>query len=104
VPLFLTIKEVFIWIKKGEKTIDVRKGNPKHGDIAVIQSGPTACLRMHILKKETGRLREVIREDNYRQIIPTAKNLQEALNYLQRFYGSEEGIFTAYYLGQQKQQ
>ena len=94
-------KEVFAWLKAGTKTIDVRKGNPRTGNVAFFQSGPN-CLEMTIVKKETGLLREVIRQDNFKLIIPTALALKDAHEYLQTIYGSDVGVFTAYYLAQPK--
>jgi ASC-1-like (ASCH) protein len=96
-PLFLAKKEVFAWIKDGKKTIDVRKGSPRLGEIAVFQCGNNH-LRIQIARRETGKLFEVIRDDNYRLIIPTANNLEEALSYICRLYPTGDGLFTAYYL------
>ncbi len=96
-PLFPAKKEVYAWIKDGKKTIDVRKGPAWRGDTAVFQSGAN-YLRLPIIKKETGRLTEVIRNDNYRQVIPSAENLEAALSYLFELYGADGGVFTAYYL------
>jgi hypothetical protein len=99
VPLFMAKKEVFAWLKAGTKTIDVRKGRAWSGDVAVFQSGAN-YLELQILKKETGALTEVITQENFRLVIPTAKQLKDALDYLQGIYGTEEGVFTAYHLGQ----
>jgi ASC-1-like (ASCH) protein len=96
-PLFKTKREVFNWIKSGQKTIDIRKGEAWKGETAVIQCG-LDILRMIIIKKETGNLSEIITEDNYKAIIPTANSLEEAIKYLQKLYGNLEGIFSAYYL------
>jgi len=32
-------KEVFEWIRTGQKTIELRRGKAKKGDVAVFQSG-----------------------------------------------------------------
>jgi len=96
-PLLRVKKEVLQWAEKYQKTIDIRKGKPQKGDIAVFQCGPYH-LRRHIAKKETGKLTEIVRQDNYKAIIPTATSLKEALEYLQRLYGETDGVFTAYYL------
>jgi ASC-1-like (ASCH) protein len=101
-PLFMARKEVFMWLKAGIKTIDVRKGKPLKGEVAVFQSG-ASHLEFPIIKKETGRLTEVITQENFRAIVPTARNLSDALGYLQAIYGTEEGVFTAYHLTQRKQ-
>jgi len=97
VPLLLTRKEAFAWLKEGRKTVDVRKGHPRHGDMAVFQSGPN-YLRFRIIKKETGKLTQIIRNDNYGQVVPSAEKLDDALNYLRNMYGGDGGEFTAYYL------
>ena len=47
-PLFLAKKEVFEWLSQGQKTIDVRKGTLKPGEIAFFQSGSHA-LRLKIV-------------------------------------------------------
>lgn len=96
-PLFLAKKEVFEWLAQGKKTIDVRKGNPKPGEIAVFQSGPHV-LRLKIVKKESGRLTEILRLDNYMAVIPSAVELGEAIDYLRGLYGVYDGVFTAYYV------
>ncbi len=96
-PLLAAKKEVFAWLKMGNKTIDVRRGLPRGGETATFQCG-TNHLRFHIIKTETGKLNEVIREDNFRQIIPSAENLEDAILYLCNLYGTRQGVFTAYYL------
>jgi len=96
-PLFLAKKEVFEWLAQGKKTIDVRKGNPKPGEIAFFQSGPHA-LRLKIVKKESGRLTEILRLDNYKAVIPFAVQLGDAVDYLRRIYGVGDVVFTAYYV------
>jgi hypothetical protein len=97
VPLFLAKKEVFGWVKTGEKTIDVRKGEPWSGETATFLSG-SSKLKFQIAKKESGRLTEIVTRQNYRLVIPSAKNLDDALSYFQGLYGSCDGVFTAYYL------
>jgi ASC-1-like (ASCH) protein len=97
-PWFLAKKEVFHWLMSGQKTIDVRKGTPKPGEIAVFQSGPNV-LRLKVVKKEVGLLSEVLRLDNFKEVIPSALKLEDAVDYLERIYGVCDGIFTAYYVG-----
>ena len=97
VPLFPAKREVFAWIKNGRKTVDVRKGRAWRGEVAVIQSG-ASYLRFRIVKKETGKLSEVIRSDNFLAVIPTAETVDDALAFLRGIYGNREGVFTAYYL------
>jgi hypothetical protein len=96
-PWFLAKKEVFKWLSSGQKTIDVRKGEPKPGEIAVFQSGPGA-LRFRIVKRESGRLTEVLRLDNFKAVVPSAVVLGDAFDYLGRIYGVCDGVFTAYYV------
>ncbi|HMK94401.1 MAG TPA: hypothetical protein VK536_03270 [Candidatus Limnocylindrales bacterium] len=96
-PVFRTKKEAFEWLKTNEKTIDVRRGKPSHGEIAVYMSG-RKVLRMKITKKEAGRLEEVVRSDNYRLIIPTAETVEGAVAYLRKLYDGFDGVFTAYYV------
>ena len=97
-PLLWAKKEVFEWLKIGKKTIDVRKGNPMRGDIAVFTSGPH-ILKFKILKKENGQLGEIIREDNFGRVIPSAQSVEDAVSYLRGIYRGYDGVFTAYYLG-----
>jgi ASC-1-like (ASCH) protein len=96
-PLFWAKKEICGWLEEGVKTIEVRKGKPKSGDTATFQCGPKIT-RLRIIKAETGLLSEVIRHDNFKQIIPTAGTVEEARNYLRTLYSDCSGIFTAYYL------
>jgi ASC-1-like (ASCH) protein len=96
-PLFLAKKEVFEWLAQGQKTIDVRKGDPKPGEIAVFQSGPRV-LRLKIVKTESGWLTDILRLDNYKAVTPSAMALGDAVDYLRRIYGVCDGVFTAYYV------
>ena len=48
-------KEVFEWIRTGQKTIELRRGKAKKGDVAVFQCGRD-ILRREIIKKEEGSL------------------------------------------------
>jgi ASC-1-like (ASCH) protein len=81
----------------GEKTIDVRKGDPYRGEIAVYLSG-RKVLRMKITKREIGRLEEVVRSDNYRLVIPSAVTVEGAVAYLRQIYDGYDGVFTAYHV------
>jgi hypothetical protein len=96
-PLFFAKKEVFLWLSQGQKTIDVRKGNPKLGEIAVFQSG-SLILRLKIVKTECGQLTDILRLDNFKAVIPSAVVLGDAVGYLQGIYGMNDGFFTAYYV------
>ena len=53
---------------------------------------------MKIIKRETGKLEEVVRSDNYQVVIPSALVLEDAVAYLRRLYGGYDGVFTAYYV------
>jgi hypothetical protein len=96
-PWFLTKKDVFHWLMSGQKTIDVRKGKPKSGNIAVFQSGLTVW-RMKIVKTEVGLLSEILLLGNFKAVIPSALELDDVFNYLKRIYGTCDGVFTAYYV------
>jgi ASC-1-like (ASCH) protein len=100
-PLLRTKKEIFLWLKEGKKTIDVRKGKPYRGDFAYFMSGPNK-LQLKIIKKETGLLAEIVRSDNFRRVIPNAETPAEAVTYLRGLYGDYDGVFTAYYVGSQE--
>ena len=84
-PLFRTKKEPFEWISSGKKTIDVRKGNPRRGEIAVYLSGRN-ILKKKISRTETGKLREVVHLNNFKQIIPSAETIDDAIIYLLKLY------------------
>jgi ASC-1-like (ASCH) protein len=96
-PLLFARKEVFEWLKQGKKTIDVRKGTGKNGALALFQCGPH-ILRFIIVKREVGKLDDVVRLDNYLQIIPTAVDVQDAINFFHRLYGACDGFFIAYHV------
>jgi ASC-1-like (ASCH) protein len=96
-PLLYAKKEVFIWLKAGQKTIDIRRGSPMRGEFAVFQSG-LKILRLKVVKYESGRLEEVLRLDNFKLIVPSAAVLGDAVGYLRGIYNGYDGIFTAYYL------
>ena len=96
-PVFRTKKEAFQWLSTGQKTIDVRRGSGFRGETAVYLSG-RSVLRFRIVQRETGLLREIVRQDNYMLIIPSASSVDEAVAYLCGLYGGREGVFTAYYV------
>ncbi len=96
-PLFFAKKEVFQWLMSGQKTIDVRKGSPKSGNIAVFQSGPNVW-RLKIVKTEVGLLSEILCLDNFKAVVPSALELGDVVSYLRRIYGVCDGVFTAYYV------
>lgn len=100
-PLLRTKKEVFEWLTEGKKTIDIRKGSPHRGEIAVFEAGPHV-LRLRIARRESGRLTDLVRLDNYRQVIPSAQTLDDAVGYLRKLYGDYDGVFTAYHVEPKK--
>lgn len=65
------------------------------GSNAVFQCGKH-IIRGRIIKKEEGSLTDVLKQDNYKNIVPSAQSLEEATAYLKRLYGTDEGAFTAY--------
>jgi hypothetical protein len=98
VPVFFTKKEYFQALKQGKKTVDVRKGKPAQGSIAVFLSGPQV-LRMKIACKENGKLADLVRVDNFRLIVPWANSLGEVIDLFGLLYRfGVEDIFTAYYV------
>jgi ASC-1-like (ASCH) protein len=90
-------KEVFEWIKTGQKTIELRKGKAKSGDQAVFQCG-RKILRGEIVRKDEGNLQTLLQSLNFKQIIPTANSIEEAEVYIKKLYGTTDGTFTAYQL------
>jgi ASC-1-like (ASCH) protein len=97
-PVFFTKKEYFQAIQQGKKTIDIRKGRPKQGGTAVFLSGPRK-LRMKITGRETGKLADIVGEENFRFIVPWAGSLEYALAVLRGIYVGEDGDdFTAYHV------
>jgi ASC-1-like (ASCH) protein len=89
-------KENFEWIRSGRKGIDVRKRKKEKGDKAVFLCSKW-MLKGKIIRKEQGKLSDVVNESNFRDIVPVAKNLKEAIAYIGRLYGAGEEEFTAYY-------
>lgn len=96
-PLFRVKKGVFEWVKTGKKTIDLRKGKAFQGEIAVVVSGPDT-IKFRIAKKETGKLENLVRKDNFGLIVPLAETVEDAVGYIREIYYGYDGIFTAYYL------
>ena len=41
---------------------------------------------------------DIVRSDNYRLVIPSAKDVGDAIVYLRKLYGVYDGVFTAYYV------
>ncbi len=95
-PAFLTKKQVFEWIKTGEKTIELRSGKSLNGDRIVFLNGQRQCVKGRILRKQEGRLADVLNVDTYRKIVPTARSLDEALAFVKHIYPLTNGTFTTY--------
>ena len=95
-PSFRTKKQVYEWVKTGEKTIELRKGKTQNGNYIAFLNGHRQCVKGRILRKREGKLDEVLNEATYRKIIPTAKTLDEAVEFIRQLYQSTEGTFTAY--------
>jgi hypothetical protein len=64
--------------------------------------GLTSCscgrhiLRGKIVRKDEGNLSALLQKFNFKEIIPSAKNVEEAKAYIKKLYGTTGGIFTAY--------
>lgn len=90
-------KGVFQWIGNGQKNIELRRGKAKKGSTAVFQ-----CVRViprrKIMYKEEGNLVGVLANNNYKNIVPSAKTQEGAANYMKKLYGTIEGTFTAYHI------
>lgn len=95
-PTFLTKKQVYDWIKRGDKTIDLRRGKQSKGDTIVFLSGHRQFVEGRIVKKQEGTLQELLNEDTYKKIVPIAKNLDEALVFIKEIYPLTDDLFTAY--------
>jgi ASC-1-like (ASCH) protein len=95
-PLFMVKRESFEWVRSGRKCVEVRKRRMEKGDEAVFLCSKW-MLKVKIVRKEQGKLSDVVNGSNFRDVIPVAKNLREALSYIERLYGKSEDEFTAYY-------
>ena len=95
-PSFLTKKQVYDWMLTGEKTIELRKGNLQRGDCISFLSGQRKCLKGRILRKREGKLEDVLNIATYEKIIPTAKTLDDAVEFIRQLYQSTDGMFTIY--------
>jgi tRNA (pseudouridine54-N1)-methyltransferase len=96
----LTKKEMFVLIKAGRKTLEIRKGNSQSGSTITFLSGKEQ-LTLPILKKQTGKLSDIITPDNYKQAVPFAISHKQALAYIQNLYGKQDYTYTAYTLDTQ---
>ena len=96
VPAFRAKKQVYDWVRTGQKTIELRKGKTQNGSCITFLNGRSQCVKGRILRKLEGKLDEVLNETTYRKIIPNAKTLDEAVEFIRQLYKSTEGTFTAY--------
>lgn len=95
-PAFLTKKQVYDWVLTGQKTIELRKGPSQNGESIAFLNGKRQCVKGRILRKREGKLDEVLNATTYRKIVPTAKTLNEAVEFIKQLYQSTDGTFTAY--------
>jgi hypothetical protein len=49
-----------------------------------------------ILRKREGHLHELLNSATYKRIIPTARNLDDAVDFVKGIYQSTEGTFATY--------
>ena len=96
-PLLLTKREYFDWIRSGTKTIDLRRGLARKGKVAVFMCG-RETVRKRIAKAVEGPITGLVNEETYRRIVPDAPSLGGALERIRALYGNVEGTFVAYYL------
>ena len=94
-PLFMVKKEVFEWIERGLKTVELRKGKAKAGNEAVFQCGRN-ILKGKIIEKKEGTLFNLLDNIDFKEVIPTANSAQEVIAYIKNLYGKIDGTFTAY--------
>jgi len=91
------VKKVsFDWIKSGRKRIEVRRRRMEKGDKAVFLCSKW-MLNGKIVKKEQGKLSEIVNRSNFRDVVPVAKNLKELIAYIEKLYGTSKDEFTAYH-------
>jgi ASC-1-like (ASCH) protein len=95
-PAFLTKKQVYDWIRAGEKTIELRSGKSLNGENITFISGRRQTVKARILKKREGKLPEVLNVETYLKIVPTARSLEEAVAFVKQIYDSTDGVFTTY--------
>jgi ASC-1-like (ASCH) protein len=89
-------RETYEWITAGRKTIELRKGKAKKGEKATFLSGRKQMAKGRITRKQEGSLPDLLTLANYQNVVPSARTLGEAMEYIRRMYNSTEGTFTAY--------
>jgi len=62
---------------------------------AVFQCG-RKILRGKMVRTDEGNLLTLLQKIDFKQIIPTAQNVEEAEAYIKKLYGTTVGTFTAY--------
>lgn len=95
-PGFLTKNEVYEWIRSGKKTIELRRGKARRGEYIAFLNGRNESLKARILRRQEGNIEDLLNAATYTRIVPTARNLDEALEFVKKLYLSTEGKFTAY--------
>lgn len=95
-PMFRVKKEVYEWIKNGDKTIELRRGTSRKGDAVTILNGKGKFMKGRILRKQEGKIDDLLNMATYKRIVPTAKNIDEALTFIRQIYPSLDGTFTTY--------
>ena len=95
-PAFRTKKEVHDWITSGRKTIELRKGKAQNGESIAFLNGRNQTVRGRILRKREGNIGDLLNAATYKRIVPTARTLDEAMEFIKHIYFSLEGTFTTY--------
>ena len=95
-PAFLTKRQVFEWIRSGEKTIELRSGKSLDGENITFISGRGQTVKARILRKQEGKLEDLLNLATFRKIVPTAKSLDEALAFVRAIYPLSNATFTTY--------
>ena len=96
VPAFLTKKQIYDWIKAGEKTIELRSGKSLNGENITFLNGRRQTVKGRILRKREGKFEDLLNAATYLKIVPVAKSLDEAVAFVKEIYPLTEGTFTAY--------
>ena len=95
-PAFLTKKEVYEWIRTRRKTIELRRGKSQNGEKIAFLNGRNESVKGRILRRQEGRLEEVLNAVTFKKIIPTASSLDEAKAFIKQIYPQTDGTFTTY--------
>ena len=95
-PSFSITTQVYEWIRAGEKTIEIRKGKQRKGEIITFLSGRKQSMKGAVIRICEGKLEDVLNVDTYRKIVPTASNVDDALTFVKDIYPIADGPFTTY--------